>query len=65
MAEPAMIAKPIPLEMVTLRHSWLLKKSNLLKYKSKQSSLKKNSLNYLGVDCAHASVARLANASSK
>lgn len=64
-AEPAMMAKPMPFETVTLKHSLLLKKSNLLKYRSKQSSLKKKSLNCLGVDYAIAIDARVARANSK
>ena len=48
-AEPAMMAKPMPLEMVRLMHSLLEKKSNLLKNRSKQSSRKMKSLKALGL----------------
>ena len=48
-AEPAMMAKPMPLEMVRLRHSLLEKKSNFLKNRSKQSSRKMNNLKAFGI----------------
>ena len=48
-AEPAIMAKPMPLEMVRLRHSLLEKKSNFLKNRSKQSSRKMNNLKAFGI----------------
>lgn len=48
-AEPAMMAKPMPLEMVRLMHSLFEKKSNFLKNRSKQSSRKMKSLKAFGI----------------